>query len=34
LIKTAMGDYHLVYTWQRKRIAYVYFNQSWLEQQP
>ena len=34
LIKTEMGDYHLVYTWQRKRIAYVYFNQSWLEQQP
>lgn len=34
LIKTAMGEYHLVYTWQRKRIAYVHFNQSWLEQQP
>jgi predicted neuraminidase len=33
LIKTAKGEYHLVYTWQRKRIAYVHFNQAWLEQQ-
>ena len=34
LIKTDKGDYHLVYTWQRKRIAYVHFNQAWLEQKP
>ena len=34
MIKTARGEYHLVYTWQRKRIAYVHFNQAWLEQQP
>lgn len=34
MIKTAPGEYHLVYTWQRKRIAYVHFNQAWLEQQP
>lgn len=34
LIKTTMDEYHLVYTWQRKRIAHVHFNQSWLEQQP
>ena len=34
MIKTATGEYHLVYTWQRKRIAYVHFNQAWLEQQP
>jgi predicted neuraminidase len=33
LIKTADGEYHLVYTWQRKRIAYVHFNQAWLDQQ-
>lgn len=33
LIKTTKGEYHLVYTWQRKRIAYVHFNQAWLEQQ-
>jgi predicted neuraminidase len=34
MIKTKEGDFHLVYTWQRKRIAYVHFNQAWLEQQP
>ncbi len=33
LIKTANSEYHLVYTWQRKRIAYVRFNQAWLDQQ-
>ena len=34
LIKTAKDEYHLVYTWQRKRIAYARFNQAWLEQKP
>jgi len=34
LYRTKNGEYHLVYTWQRKRIAYVHFNQAWLEQQP
>ncbi|MFW2440636.1 MAG: sialidase family protein [Arenicellales bacterium] len=34
LYPTKNGEFHLVYTWQRKRIAYVYFNRSWLEQQP
>ena len=33
IIKTPDGVYHLVYTWQRKRIAYAHFNQAWLEQQ-
>lgn len=32
LIKTAKDEYHLVYTWQRQRIAYAHFNQAWLEQ--
>lgn len=34
LYRTKNGDFHLVYTWQRKRIAYVSFNRAWLVQQP
>lgn len=34
LARTADGDFHLVYTWQRKRIAYVSFNRKWLLQKP
>ena len=34
MIQTMQGDFHLVYTWQRRRIAYVHFNRAWLEQQP
>ncbi|MFV2004755.1 MAG: exo-alpha-sialidase [Gammaproteobacteria bacterium] len=34
LIRASDGDFHLVYTWQRKRIAYVSFNRAWLEQLP
>ena len=34
LLRTKNGDFHLVYTWQRKRIAYIHFNRAWLEQQP
>ncbi len=34
LTRTSNGDFHLVYTWQRKRIAYASFNRAWLEQLP
>ncbi|GBE07661.1 hypothetical protein BMS3Abin11_00770 [bacterium BMS3Abin11] len=34
LYRAKNGEFHLVYTWQRKRIAYVHFNQAWLEQLP
>jgi len=34
LYRTKNGEFHLVYTWQRKRIAYVSFNRAWLVQQP
>ncbi len=34
LIRTANGDYHLIYTWQRLRMVHVHFNQAWLEQAP
>ena len=30
LIRTNSGVYHLVYTWQRKRIAHVSFNDVWI----
>jgi len=31
LQRDAAGDFHLVYTWQRRRIAYRRFNWDWLE---
>ncbi len=34
LFRDKQGEFHLVYTWQRRRIAYVNFNRSWLEQLP
>ncbi len=34
LIRGSQGDYHLIYTWRRKRMAYVHFNQAWLERRP
>lgn len=33
LIKGRQGGFHLVYTWHKKRIKYVHFNQAWLDQQ-
>lgn len=33
LIRARDGRYHLVYTWQRRRIAHAWFNEAWLEQQ-
>ena len=32
LIQATDGTYHLVYTWHRKRIKHVSFNQAWLDQ--
>ncbi len=34
LVRAENGDYHLIYTWQRRRMAHVHFNQAWLEQRP
>lgn len=34
LVSASDGTYHLVYTWQRTRIAHVQFNEAWLEQLP
>ncbi|NOY16017.1 MAG: exo-alpha-sialidase [Gammaproteobacteria bacterium] len=34
LYRAKNGEFNLVYTWQRKRIAYVHFNRAWLEQLP
>lgn len=31
LITSAPGEYHLLYTWHRSRIAYIHFNESWLQ---
>ena len=31
LIRTAAGEYHLIYTWQRRRMAHVWFNDAWVE---
>jgi predicted neuraminidase len=31
LIRGREGRYHLIYTWQRKRMRHVVFNQAWLE---
>jgi len=33
LIRGRAGRYHLIYTWQRKRMRHVVFNQAWLEAQ-
>lgn len=30
LLRTRNGEYHLIYTWQRTRMAHVRFNQAWL----
>jgi predicted neuraminidase len=31
LVRAAGGDYHLIYTWRRTRMAHVRFNEAWLE---
>lgn len=31
LIQSKDGTYHLVYTWKRKQVAYVSFNQAWID---
>jgi predicted neuraminidase len=31
LIRTTGGEYHLVYTWKRRRLAHLRFNEAWLE---
>ena len=33
LIHTGGGEYHLLYTWKRERIAHIQFNEAWLKQQ-
>ena len=30
IIKTTTGDYHVVYTYKRKNIAHIRFNEAWL----
>lgn len=32
LLQDKNDEYHLVYTWLRKRIKHVYFNEAWLQQ--
>ncbi|TNF98610.1 MAG: hypothetical protein EP297_07605 [Gammaproteobacteria bacterium] len=32
LIHGDQDDFHLVYTWHKKRIKYIHFNRAWLEQ--
>ncbi|MGE0797606.1 MAG: exo-alpha-sialidase [Lautropia sp.] len=32
LLRAAIGEYHLLYTWNRTRIKHVQFNQAWLDQ--
>jgi predicted neuraminidase len=32
LIQTRSGDFHLVYTWNRRLIKHVWFNRAWLDQ--
>lgn len=32
LMRDRAGDYHLVYTWQRRRMRHVRFNEAWLAQ--
>lgn len=31
IIRSRDGEYHLIYTWQLQRMAYVRFNDAWLE---
>jgi predicted neuraminidase len=31
LIRSRAGEYHLIYTWQRRRMAHIRFNDAWLE---
>lgn len=31
LIRDRSGGFHLVYTWHKRRIKYVHFNQAWLD---
>ena len=31
LIRTSAGEYHLIYTWRRERMAHVAFNDAWIE---
>ncbi|MBP8257658.1 MAG: hypothetical protein KAX37_10060, partial [Opitutaceae bacterium] len=31
LVEDGAGSIHLTYTWQRKRIKHVQFNQAWLD---
>jgi len=32
LLRTEDGNYHLLYTWNRRRIKHVQFNDAWIEQ--
>jgi len=32
MLRSADGDFHLLYSWNRTRIKHIEFNQSWLEQ--
>jgi hypothetical protein len=32
LIRTARGEFHLLYTWNRAYIKHVRFNQAWLDE--
>lgn len=34
LIRSQAGDYQLIYTWQRRRMVHIRFNDAWLEQRP
>jgi predicted neuraminidase len=31
IIQSRDGNYHLVYTWKREQVAYVSFNQAWID---
>ena len=33
LLRSADGDFHLLYTWNKTRIKHVHFNQRWLDSQ-
>ena len=30
MIRDRSGGFHLLYTWHKKQIKYIHFNQSWL----
>ncbi len=32
VIRARSGDFHLLYTWNKKKVKHVRFNRSWLEQ--